>query len=79
MTGIHGYRPTPTLSIPRWLNFLTPPELFAVVGWALVALALREVEVAVTAVAFVLAAISGVKYLHAVPRNWRPPVPTGPV
>lgn len=79
MTGIRGYRPTPTVNIPPFINFLTPPEIFAVVGWGLFAVGTREIEPALMVVGFILSGISGIKYLHGIPRGWRPPVPTGPV
>lgn len=79
MTGIFGYRPTPTLDIPPFINILTPPEIFAVVYWMVLGYAARNLEPALTVLGFTLGLISGIKYTYNIPRYWRPPVPTGPV
>lgn len=79
MTGIFGYRPAPFLFLPDWLNFLTPPELYATAYWFLFAVVIRNQSLITSAALIFLGLVSLVKYFYALPRNWRPPITAGPI
>ena len=80
MSGIHGYRPSPVVNLPPLVNWLTPPEIFAVFGYLVIGWSVRLIEPPILLfVCLALCVISTIKYLQKVPKFWRPTVPTGPI